>query len=96
MLSLWDEAGRNLFRRDEHEAFGLSKVMGQSIAGLLDFLPSLSLLLNPNLNSYKRLIPGFFAPVNATWGIGNRTVAVRAVESPSGEGTKAGTSTSWC
>jgi glutamine synthetase len=37
--------------------------------------------LNPTLNSYKRLVPGWFAPINATWGIENRSCAVRAIRS---------------
>jgi glutamine synthetase len=45
----------------------------------LEHLPAASLLLNPTINSYKRLVPGWFAPVNATWGIENRSCAVRAI-----------------
>jgi glutamine synthetase len=39
------------------------------------------LLLNPTINSYKRLVPGWFAPINATWGYENRSCAVRAIRS---------------
>jgi glutamine synthetase len=52
-----------------------------AVAGVLDHLPAASLLLNPNVNSYKRLVPGWFAPVNATWGLENRSCAVRAIRS---------------
>jgi glutamine synthetase len=52
-----------------------------AIAGVLDHLPAASLLLNPTINSYKRLIPGWFAPINATWGHENRSCAVRAIRS---------------
>jgi glutamine synthetase len=52
-----------------------------AVAGLLDHLPAASLLLNPTINSYKRLVPGFFAPVNASWGIENRSCALRVVRS---------------
>jgi glutamine synthetase len=52
-----------------------------AIAGVLDHLPAASLLLNPTVNSYKRLIPGWFAPINATWGYENRSCAVRAIRS---------------
>jgi glutamine synthetase len=46
---------------------------------VLDHLPAASLLMNPTVNSYKRLVPGWFAPVNATWGYENRSCAVRAI-----------------
>ena len=52
-----------------------------AIAGVLEHLPGASLLLNPNVNSYKRLVPGWFAPINATWGYENRSCAVRAIRS---------------
>lgn len=54
-------------------------VFASAVAGVLEHLPGASLLLNPTINSYKRLIPGWFAPVNATWGIENRSCAVRAI-----------------
>jgi glutamine synthetase len=47
------------------------------IGGLLTYLPELFLLLAPNLNSYKRYAPGIFTPLNNSWSINNRTVALR-------------------
>jgi len=64
------------------EADPVPEVFGAAIAGVLEHLPAASLLLNPTLNSYKRLVPGWFAPVNATWGYENRSCAVRAIRSP--------------
>ena len=55
--------------------------LGAAIAGVLEHLPAASLLLNPTVNSYKRLVPGWFAPINATWGYENRSCAVRAIRS---------------
>ena len=46
---------------------------------MIEHLPAASLLLNPTINSYKRLVPGWFAPINATWGYENRSCAVRAI-----------------
>jgi glutamine synthetase len=56
-------------------------VFGSAVAGVLEHLPAASLLLNPNVNSYKRLVQGWFAPINATWGYENRSCAVRAIRS---------------
>jgi glutamine synthetase len=53
-----------------------------AIAGILDHLPAASLALNPTINSYKRLVPGWFAPTNASWGEENRSCAVRAIRGP--------------
>jgi glutamine synthetase len=78
-LSCW-RAGENAFAGGE-----LPPDMGAAIAGVLDHLPAASLLLNPTINSYKRLIPGWFAPVNVSWGHENRSCAVRAIHSPQAE-----------
>src|SRR2546423_14754516 len=59
----------------------LPPALGAAIAGILDHLPGASLLLNPTINSYKRLVPGFFAPVNVSWGLENRSAAVPAIPS---------------
>ena len=53
--------------------------MNAAVAGLLAHLPAASLLLNPTINSYKRLVPGWFAPTNVSWGVQNRSCAVRAI-----------------
>lgn len=79
-LSCWS-GGSNAFAPGHSEA-PLPAVVGASIAGILDHLPAASLLLNPNVNSYKRLVPGWFAPVNASWGLENRSTAVRVIRSP--------------
>ncbi|CAN5245752.1 type I glutamate--ammonia ligase [soil metagenome] len=67
------------------QAAPLPPEVGASIAGILDHLAGASLLLNPTVNSYKRLVPGWFAPVNASWGLENRSTAVRAIRSPRAE-----------
>ena len=53
--------------------------MQQYIAGLVANMPELTAIFCPTINSYKRTVPGAWAPVNATWGIDNRTTAVRAI-----------------
>jgi glutamine synthetase len=78
--------------RDGSNAFGsagasdeLPAPFASAVAGVLDHLPAASLLLNPTINSYKRLVPGWFAPVNVSWGLENRSAAVRAIRGSSPE-----------
>ncbi len=78
-VSCW-EGETNAFA-SEGRTDPLPAVFGSAIAGVLDHLPAASLLLNPTVNSYKRLVPGWFAPINATWGHENRSCAVRAIGS---------------
>ncbi len=78
-LSCWQGA-TNAFAAEGREA-PLPPVFASAIAGVLEHLPAASLLLNPTINSYKRLVPGWFAPINATWGYDNRSCAVRAIRS---------------
>ncbi|HEX7264081.1 MAG TPA: glutamine synthetase family protein [Candidatus Dormibacteraeota bacterium] len=75
-LSCWSD-GANAFR--SADARRLPDALSSAIAGVLEHLPAASLLLNPTINSYKRLVPGWFAPVNASWGVENRSCAVRAI-----------------
>ena len=75
-LSCWSD-GANAFAGGE----GVPAVLTSAIAGVLEHLPAASLLMNPTINSYKRLVPGYFAPVNSTWGVENRSCAVRAIVS---------------
>ena len=78
-MSLW--AGETNAFAGPGPAAPAPQVLGWAIAGVLDHLPAASLLLNPTINSYKRLVPGWFAPINATWGYENRSCAVRAIRS---------------
>jgi glutamine synthetase len=81
--SLWDRArSRNLFH-DPDSAHGISRMMRHYLAGQLQLMPDFTVFVCPTVNSYKRLVPGVWAPTNATWGIDNRTVALRAVLGPS-------------
>lgn len=79
-MSLW-QGGANAFAGPDPKG-ELPKVFSSAVAGVVDHLPAASLLMNPTINSYKRLVPGWFAPVNATWGYENRSCAVRAIRSP--------------
>lgn len=76
-MSCW--AGEsNAFAPTDSSA-SLPQALEAAIAGILDHMPAASLLLNPTINSYKRVVPGWFAPVNVSWGIENRSAAVRAI-----------------
>ena len=68
----------NLFSGEATDG-GMSGLMRQYIAGLVTNLPELTAIFCPTVNSYKRTVPGAWAPVNATWGVDNRTTAVRAI-----------------
>jgi len=78
-MSCWD-GQTNAFAAPE-PADPLPLPFSAAVAGVLAHLPAASLLLNPTVNSYKRLVPGWFAPINATWGLENRSCAVRAIRS---------------
>jgi glutamine synthetase len=71
--------------RDGANVFASEATLRSAIAGVLDHLPGASLLLNPTVNSYKRLVPGYFAPTNVSWGVENRSCAVRAIHSERAE-----------
>jgi len=57
----------------------MSDEMRWFIGGQQALLPELLAMVAPTVNSYTRLIPGFWAPTDATWGIENRTCALRAI-----------------
>ena len=78
-LSLWRD-GTNAFAPTA-PADDVTPVAAAAIAGMLDHLPAASLLLNPTVNSYKRLVSGYFAPVNVSWGYENRSASIRVIHS---------------
>ena len=75
-VSLWNGSHNAMSPAGETE---LPTTLIHSVGGLLRHLPAMSLLLNPNINSYKRVVPGFFASVNVSWGLDNRSTSVRVV-----------------
>jgi glutamine synthetase len=58
---------------------GLSELGEHFVAGQLAAMRELTLLYAPNINSYKRYVPGSFAPTSVRWGVDNRTCAIRLV-----------------
>jgi glutamine synthetase len=61
------------------DGYGLSSLGRQFVAGVLAALRELTLFFAPNINSYKRYVPGSFAPTTVAWGRDNRTCALRLV-----------------
>ncbi len=76
-MSFRDSGGHPVMAGDGPH--GLSETGGHMIAGLLSGLRELTLLLAPNVNSYKRYVDGSFAPTTVAWGVDNRTCALRLV-----------------
>ncbi len=79
-FSLWDTfAHKNAFF-DAEDNYLLSEVGKQFIAGVLHHMPAITALLNPTINSYKRLVPGYEAPIYICWGTKNRSALIRIPE----------------
>lgn len=86
-MSLADQNGKNAFV-DEADPLGLSKVAYQFIAGILNHIREMTLLTNPLVNSYKRLVPGYDAPTYIAWSsASNRSQLIR-IPSSRGENTR--------
>jgi glutamine synthetase len=88
-LSICDREGRNLFAQDEPDPnpqwpdiAGLSRTGQHFLAGLLEALPDIMPLLAPTVNSYKRLIENFWAPVHLSWGLEDRIASIRLIAPP--------------
>ena len=76
-FSLRDVDGQPVFAGAEQHGF--SSVMASFLAGQLAYLPELTLLFAPNINSYKRFVEASYAPTAISWGMDNRTCALRVV-----------------
>jgi glutamine synthetase len=75
-MSLFDEKGKNLFYNQDDE-FKLSELAYSFIAGQLKHARALSAVVAPTVNSYKRLVPGYEAPVYIGWAQRNRSALIR-------------------
>ncbi|MFC5368363.1 type I glutamate--ammonia ligase [Salinirubrum litoreum] len=74
-ISLFQD-GENAFH-DEDDEFNLSETAKQFTAGILAHAPALAAVTNPTVNSYKRLVPGYEAPVYVAWSDRNRSALIR-------------------
>jgi len=88
-VSVVDNAGKNLFYREtedkDHKWQDLRHLsdMGRHfLAGLIDGLADIMPILAPNINSYKRLVENFWAPVTVSWGLEHRAASIRLISPP--------------
>ncbi|EOO01705.1 putative glutamine synthetase protein [Phaeoacremonium minimum UCRPA7] len=88
-VSLVDKSGKNLLyreTRDENAPWsdiaGLSDIGRHFLAGLIDGLPDIMPMLAPTINSYKRLVENFWAPVTVSWGLEHRAASIRLIAPP--------------
>jgi glutamine synthetase len=77
-LSLKDGSGKPVFH-EEGKPGAMSDLMRWFVGGQQMLMPELLAMVASTVNSYSRLIPGFWAPTDATWGIENRTCALRVI-----------------
>jgi glutamine synthetase len=74
--SLWKENSNVMYDQDD-EVAQMSQIGRYYVGGILNHASALCAISNPTTNSYKRLVPGFEAPVNVCWGLANRSTAIR-------------------
>ena len=80
-LSLKDKSGKPVFH-DASAPHAISQTMRHFIGGQQALMPELLAMVASTINSYTRLIPGFWAPTVSAWGIENRTTALRVIPGP--------------
>lgn len=78
--------GKNIFA-DESDALGLSREAYYFIGGIMKHMKGMTAITNPLVNSYKRLVPGYEAPVYIAWSATNRSPLIR-IPAARGEGTR--------
>lgn len=88
-ISFVDRDGTNVFARTEHDdrakwpdIADLSDIGRQFLAGLLEALPDIMPLLAPTINSFKRLVENYWAPVHVSWGLEDRLSSIRLIAPP--------------
>ncbi|PGG99421.1 hypothetical protein AJ79_08537 [Helicocarpus griseus UAMH5409] len=88
-VSIVSDAGKNLFSREVPDpspsypdVAHLSDLGRHFLAGVLDGLPDVMPLFAPTINSYKRLVENFWAPVTVSWGLEHRAASIRVIAPP--------------
>lgn len=77
-MSLWSLDGKPQFY-DPNGQYNMSETMRHFLGGQCAYLREFAAMIAPNINSYSRLTPGYWAPTSATWGVDNRTVGIRVM-----------------
>jgi len=77
-VSLQDKQGNAVFYQREKD-YHMSDIQRHFLAGQQRFMPEFIAMIAPTVNSYSRMVPGLWAPLDATWGIENRTTALRVI-----------------
>lgn len=78
-LSLTDKSHQTSAFYAADKAHQMSETQQYFVGGVQKLLPEALALIAPTINSYKRFIPGFWAPTESTWGVENRTTAIRVI-----------------
>lgn len=77
-ISLKSTDGKSVFFEAGNE-HNMSAIQRQFLAGQQRLMPEFLAMIAPTINSYSRLVPGLWAPLDATWGVENRTTALRVI-----------------
>jgi len=77
--SMYDVKSKKQRFFEKSDRHGMSDLMKSYVAGQVKYLKPFLALAAPNINSYSRLVKGFWAPTAATWGVENRTTALRVI-----------------
>ncbi len=77
-MSLKDARGKAVFH-DPKKPHSMSDAQRHFVGGQQKLMPELLAMVSPTINSYSRLIPGFWAPTDSTWGVDNRTTSIRVI-----------------
>lgn len=77
-VSLQNEQNQSAFF-DPNKPNNISDIQRHFLAGQQHYMPEFLAMIAPTVNSYSRMVPGLWAPLDATWGVENRTTALRVI-----------------
>jgi glutamine synthetase len=77
-ISLRDQDNKAVFFQAGAE-HNMSEIQRQFVAGQQRYMPELTAMYAQTVNAYSRMVPGFWAPTHATWGVENRTTSLRVI-----------------